>query len=177
MVVEQRLITIEEYEIFLADHPDGRYELIHGEIVEKHTSEYRGVLLANIAGEYYLQCRHIIGHGGISVDYMGDEHNIRCPDFSVHLTDKPVVKKGAVQEMPNLAVEIKSPTNSYKGLREKAAYYLENGCQMVWLVYPEKRIVEVYQPDRDLDILLENDTLSGNEVLPGFTLSVATILS
>jgi Uma2 family endonuclease len=97
------------------------------------------------------------------------------PDISVHLTDAPIVKKGPVLAMPDFAVEVKSPTNTLKGLREKAAFYLEKGCQIVWLVNPEKRIVEVYTPDKDIEILLDSDIVDGGDVLPGFTLPVAAL--
>ena len=49
MVVEHRLVTIEEYEAFLAEHPDGLYELVHGEIVEKMVSQEHGVIATKIS--------------------------------------------------------------------------------------------------------------------------------
>ena len=48
---------------------------------------------------------------------------------------------------------------------------------MVWLIFPEKRLVEVYQPEADIEILNENDTLNGGDVLPGFTLAVKDIFA
>jgi hypothetical protein len=44
----------------------------------------------------------------------------------------------------------------------------------VWLVYTERRLVIVLTPDTE-DILGENDTLDGADVLPGFTLPVRDI--
>lgn len=179
MTIEQKLITVDEYEDFLAQHPDGLYELIHGEIVEKVPTQEHGVIATKIAARLlvFMEDNLIAGHVATEARYRpaDDQHNDRLPDVSVHLTDQPVVKRGAVKELPNLAVEVKSPNDSNKRMREKAAYYIENGCRMVWLVYPAKRIVEVYQPDKDIDILLENDTLTAGDVLPGFMLPVATI--
>jgi len=71
--------------------------------------------------------------------------------------------------------EIKSPDDTYMSLRDKAEYYVQHGCAMVWLIYPEKRIVEVYQPGTDIDLLVAGDTLSGGEVLPEFTLAVEVV--
>lgn len=182
MTIEQKLITVDEYEDFLVQHPDGLYELIHGEIVEKVTTQEHSHIAGIIVGELYIYLKQ---HPEVKA-YMGpearykpadDQYNDRLPDVSVHVTDQPIVKRGAVKELPNLAVEIKSPTNTLKLMREKAVFYIENGCQMVWVVYPAKRLVEVYQPDNDIDILLESDTLNGGDVLPGFTLPVATIFT
>ena len=52
---------------------------------------------------------------------------------------------------------------------------MQHGCPIVWLVYPEKRIVEVYQHGKDIDLLVAGDTLSGGEVLPGFSLAVEAL--
>lgn len=77
--------------------------------------------------------------------------------------------------MPDIAVEVKSPSKTNIGLRNKAAYYIEQGSRMVWLIYPAKQLVEVYRPDRDLEILTMNDVLDGADVLPGFSLPVKDI--
>lgn len=61
-------------------------------------------------------------------------------------------------------------------MREKADYYLANGVRLVWLVYPEKHLVVVHTPDTE-DILTENDTLDGGDVLPGFKLPVRDIFT
>ena len=76
--------------------------------------------------------------------------------------------------MPDLAIEVKSPDDTYKQMREKADYYLQNGTKLVWLVYPEKRIVEVYTNEQQ-DILTLEDRLTGGELLPEFELSVKDI--
>lgn len=77
--------------------------------------------------------------------------------------------------MPDLAVEVKSPNNTYIQLREKADFYIAHGCKMVWLVYPEKQLVEVYRAEHDIDILTAEETLLGYDVLPDFELLVSEI--
>jgi hypothetical protein len=70
--------------------------------------------------------------------------------------------------MPHLAVEIKSPDDTYSmSMRDKAEYYVRHGCAMVWLIYPEKRIVEVHQPGKDIDLLVAGDLLSGGKFCRG----------
>ena len=85
------------------------------------------------------------------------------------------MRRGAVPGMPHLAIEIKSPDDTYLSMRDKADYYVQHGCPIVWLVYPEKRIVEVYQSGNDIDLLVAGDTLSAGEVLPGFSLAVEVL--
>jgi len=180
MTVEHKLITGEIFDQFLATHVDGLYELIHGEIVEKVPTEEHAKIAGIILGELYFCLKYhpeIKAHLGPEVRYRpeGDLYNDRLPDVSVRLSDQPPVRRGAVPGMPNLAVEIKSPDDTYMSMRDKAEYYVQHGCTMVWLIYPEKRIVEVYQPDKDIDLLVAGDMLSGREVLPGFMLAVEVV--
>ena len=180
MVAERKPIAISEFEKFLAapENRDRLFELVNGEIVEKVVTQKHGGIAAFFATEFSLYLRqNRIGRVGVEVGHRApnDYENYRSPDVSVTRDlDKPVTEVGAVPYMPDLAVEIKSPDDTYKGMREKARYYLSKGTVMVWLVFPEKRLVEVYTAD-DEQILTENDTLSGGDVLPGFSLAVRQI--
>jgi hypothetical protein len=69
--------------------------------------------------------------------------------------------------MPNLAGEIKSPDEAYLSLCGQTEYDVPHGSTMVWLSSPEKRLVEVYQPGKDIDSLVAGGTRSGGDVLPG----------
>ena len=180
MAVEHKLMTGEIFDQFLATHLDGVYELIHGEIAEKVPTQEHTKIAGIILGELYLYLKQhpeIKAHLGPEVRYRpaGDLYNDRIPDVSVQLSDQPPVRRGAVPGMPDLAVEIKSPDDTYLSMRDKADYYVQHGCLIVWLVYPEKRIVEVYQSGNDLDLLVAGDVLSGGEVLPGFSLAVEVL--
>lgn len=106
-----------------------------------------------------------------------DRLNSRMPDIPFSTAKRPLVREGGVPAMPDLAVEIKSPTDTVRQLREKAAYYLEHGVRLVWLIYPAHRVVEVYQPDADLEFLTMSDTLTVGDVLPGFAMPVAEIFA
>ena len=74
-----------------------------------------------------------------------------------------------------MAVEVKSPTDSKRELRRKAEKYLAFGTRLVWLVFPDEEVVEVYLPDRDVETLKPGDTLDGGDVLPGFSLPVRSL--
>lgn len=178
MTVET-LISIENYEAFLEAHPDGLFELVHGEIVEKVPTQEHSVIATKISARLlvFVEDHNIKAHVAVEARFRPQEsrHNDRIPDVSVQFTEQPPVSQGAVTGMPDLAVEIKSPTDSIGSIREKAAYYLENGCRMVWLIYPEQRIAEIYQPDEDIQILVMGDSISGGTILPDFSLALANI--
>lgn len=175
-------ITYEQFEAFLAQQAqaDRRFELIDGEIQEKNvTTQEHGMTAVELI--YFLRRfleENPIGRLMTEVLYRdpADPDNARQPDISFTANvDEPVVKKGAVARMPDLAVEIKSPHDTYRGLREKGYYYLAHGTKLVWLVYPEKRQIEVLRADGDFDLLRADDMLSGEDVLPGVALAVAAV--
>ena len=182
MDVEQRHMTYSEFEAF-ADAPenrDRRFELIHGEIIEVSPSELHGTIAARITIRIGIFVEeHDLGRLTVEPRHKmpDDDHNAVLPDVAFTSRERalPVVQQGAVPQMPDLAVEIKSPNDSNIALRDKAAYYLANGTRMVWLVYPDKQIVEIYQPDADIQMLTPNDTIDGGSVLPGFTLPVRDV--
>lgn len=180
MTVAHELMTATMFEQFLTTHPDGLYELIHGEIAEKVPTQEHAKIAGIILGELYVYLKQhpeITAHLGPEVRYRpaGDLLNDRMPDVSVQLSDQPPVRRGAVPGMPDLAVEIKSPDDTYRSLRDKAEYYVQHGCAIVWLIYPEKRLAEVYTPGSDINLLLPGDRLDGGAVLPGFTLPVEVV--
>ena len=86
-----------------------------------------------------------------------------------------------VPVMPDLAVEVLSPSESLTRAREKAEVYLRNGTSVVWLVQPEKRGVEVCRlidvSHLQIEFVGHEGTLSGDRILPGFTLDVSQIFA
>ncbi|MBZ0292093.1 MAG: Uma2 family endonuclease [Anaerolineae bacterium] len=185
MVVRRKLFTVEEFRHFLdlPENADRRFELIDGEIVEMSPKLDHGLVASVIHGEIYLYLKqNPIGKAMFEVDHYlpQDKYNTRRPDVSFIGNDRLQALQGdrAVPLMPDLAVEVKSPSNYYtghEGLREKAQYYLDQGSRLVWLVDPEKQQIEVYVPDGETRILTIEDTLEGGEVLPGFVLPVREI--
>lgn len=181
MTLRETLITLDDFEGFIArpENTNRIFELIDGGIVEKVPTEEHSL----ISGNLYIPLRlfaeqHDLGRAAFEVrrQMPGDDHNARLPD--VEFTSKerllPVVKQGAVPQMPDLAVEITSPDDSYLSLREKALYYLKHGARLVWLVFPEKQQIEVHTADAVRTIGIA-DVLDGGEVLPGFRLPVAAV--
>ena len=183
MVQQGTRQTVAEFEAFLAlpENRDRNFELIDGEIVEKMPTQTHGRIAAVLTGEIYAYLKqHPIGYveGEVRYQIPEDIHNSVQPDVSFFKDmATPSVDRGPVFRMPDLAVEIKSPDDTFRQMRKKAEYYITNGSQIVWLVFPDKHEVEIYTPDADVVFLSEQDTLDGGEVLPGFSLKVADIFS
>ncbi|HYE74524.1 MAG TPA: Uma2 family endonuclease [Blastocatellia bacterium] len=76
---------------------------------------------------------------------------------------------------PDFVVELRSPSDSLKALQEKMQEYLENGAQLGWLIDPIQKKVYVYRPGVDEECLDNPASVSGEPLLPGFTLSLSNI--
>ena len=76
---------------------------------------------------------------------------------------------------PDFVVELRSPSDSLRTLQDKMAEYLENGVRLGWLIDPFQQRVHVYRPGRDVEVLEAPETVSGENVLPGFVLSLQEI--
>jgi Uma2 family endonuclease len=83
--------------------------------------------------------------------------------------------KAYLDVAPDWITEVKSPSNTEAYIQEKLAEYFAINVRMVWLVDPEERCVHVYRSMTDIRTFNEGDTITGEDVLPGFTLPVAKI--
>jgi Uma2 family endonuclease len=79
--------------------------------------------------------------------------------------------------VPDLAIEIDSPTEYPKVRADKLAAYLSAGTPCVWRLYPRSRTVEVHRTGRDMVRLGPDDTLDGGDVLPGFAIRVEDLFA
>ena len=76
---------------------------------------------------------------------------------------------------PDFALELRSPSDRLPELRAKMAEYIDNGVRLGWLIDPANRTVEIYRRDRDVELLEQPATVSGEPVLPGFELNLEEI--
>lgn len=93
------------------------------------------------------------------------------------LTALPTEDPLALNAVPNLAVEIISPTNTATDTEEKLQDYFGAGVQLVWVVYPVLRRIYAYESLTQVRILTEKDNLDGGIVLPGFQIAIATLFA
>jgi len=76
---------------------------------------------------------------------------------------------------PDFVIELRSATDRISVVRAKMREYIENGARLGWLIDPRTKQVEVYKPNEPVKTLKEPANVSGEDVLPGFTLDLAPI--
>ena len=80
---------------------------------------------------------------------------------------------------PDFVIELVSPSDlknqRYEDLQAKMEEYLDNGVRLGWLIEPSAKTVEIYRTGKQIEILNNPQTLSGENVLPGFVLYLSDI--
>ncbi len=86
-------------------------------------------------------------------------------------------REGFCPLCPDFVIELCSPSDSLKTLREKMTEYIDNGTQLGWLIDPKSKQVEIYRPESSPKVLNAPQMLSGNPVLPDFQLNLKGIFT
>ncbi|MCJ8282176.1 MAG: Uma2 family endonuclease [Rivularia sp. ALOHA_DT_140] len=76
---------------------------------------------------------------------------------------------------PDFVVELRSSSDRIESLRDKMKEYIDNGSRLGWLIDPQNRKVEIYRPDKTIEVLENPAKLSGEDVLPGFVLNLRRV--
>jgi Uma2 family endonuclease len=71
----------------------------------------------------------------------------------------------------DLAVGVLSPRDDPLDVQQKVRDYLETGARLVWVVAPQARSVTVYRPDGSARLAREPESLDGEDILPGLTVT------
>ena len=84
-------------------------------------------------------------------------------------------EKSLAEAIPDLAVEVLSPSNTKAEMARKRREYFKAGVRLVWEVDPKARTVAVYEDPEQLRVLNIAHTLDGGDVLPGFLLPLSDL--
>jgi Uma2 family endonuclease len=160
------------------------YEVVNGQIVEQPTmGSYSTVLASDLL--VYLGSFAKANHLGKAVTEMlfriDPAKNLqRRPDVAFVSDGRwPRNRPWPIQSpwdvVPDLAVEVVSPSNTAEQVVAKVREYFEAGVQRVWVVYPEEALFYVYEAPTQVRILQRGDTLDDALLLPGFQLPLAEL--
>ena len=171
------LISADQFDTMSFDHP---VELIRGEIVEMNVpGAAHGAVCINVAFVLENWARrngHFVVLGNDTVVQTRKEpDSVRGPDVLV-LRKSKIGSKGLEPRRltvpPEIAIEVKSPSNSWQELIAKSAEFLAAGVSEVWIIDPAPRHVHVHQVETEPTILEEQDTIT-SQFLPEFSCQIS----
>ena len=104
----------------------------------------------------------------------------RSPDVSWIGQDRwdtltPEEKSGFAPLCPDFVLELRSKHDSLESLQQKMQEYQENGAKLGWLIDRTRKKVEIYRPKKSVEVQDFPNSLSGEDILPGFTLDLSEI--
>ena len=77
---------------------------------------------------------------------------------------------------PDLVVEVLSTDDRPGETLAKVGDWLEAGARLAWVIDPQRRLARIYRADGTESLLAESDALDGEDVLPGFSCPLGSIL-
>jgi Uma2 family endonuclease len=176
-------VTPEEFERLCELNRDLRLELTKdGElIVMPPTGGETGKRNINIAADVVIWNRQT-GFGEAfdsSTGYNFTAFGGKNPSPDVSWIDKSRLEgidiSGFIPVVPDFVIELRSKSDPIKDVRAKMEEYRRVGVRLGWLIDPQKQQVEIYRLGRDVEVLQSPTVLSGEDVLPGFTLDLRSI--
>ena len=172
--LENSQMTLED---FLKSDLEG-YEYVEGELMPMPpTTGEHGDISSNI--QWYLQSYVRSNHlGRVYTSDTGFRvgERVLMPDIAfISTTQLPDDRSTIFSIPPELAIEVVSPTDSQSKVAEKALAYLEAGTRMVWIIEPIAETVTVYRSKTDIEILTCTETLSGEDVVEGFSCAISQL--
>jgi Uma2 family endonuclease len=180
-VTAPALLTAEE---FVRLHGHERVELVAGRVVEtEHMPSFiHGIIYALVTRFLVgFADEHDLGHVTSNDSFFRtrrDPDTVRGPDVSFYSDTR--LPKGPIPEglppvAPDLAVEVKSPSNTWPGLVRKVSEYLGAGVRVALVIDPEAVAVTVFRNGELPQVFDNGDDLTLPDVLPGFTLPVSKL--
>lgn len=191
-MLEQQKVVGMSLDDFMAKYEEQPFELIDGEIIPMGPLKHRHAQITKAFYDKFFLWTHV--NSGVGKVYqevpfvMEDKSDwvrgSRIPDVMVYLQtrldkyyettenydDKPFIL------VPDIVVEVISPTDSYTDVERKAELYLQDGVKIIWVVDPQRKAVKEYTAQNPDGISKRNDdVLSGGDVAKGFELKVSEI--
>ncbi|MGB7340356.1 MAG: Uma2 family endonuclease [Phototrophicaceae bacterium] len=184
--IPEKLYTIEELWELVSDEKYQFAELHYGELIVAGGS---GAVSSILAGFLLHKISIFVHENKLGYVTGADGHYVFSEDPSVAVipdvafvsTDRmprPVPNK-FLHIIPNIAIEVISPSERAKDIRQKIEIYLEYGTDLIWTIYPSLKRIDIHRQTNksQTETLGVDDILSGESVLNGFTLSVKDIFS
>jgi Uma2 family endonuclease len=170
-----------------AELPD-RYEVVNGQVVEIAPMSVFASEIANRLRDHLSIYAVRTNTGRTRMDMLfrlplpEDETRNREPDlafikFDRWAQDRPLPYRGnPIDVVPNVTLEVVSPTDYAEDVLAKAYEYLRAGVELVWVIFPRQRHLFAFTATNTApQLFTESDALDGGTVLPGFSVPMASL--
>ncbi len=173
-------MTAEE---FIQQFDDAPFELDEGQVVETNESSLQhGFVCANIAsrlGNYVRE--HQLGRVASNDSWIRTRRtpdSVRGPDIqfmSYERVPKGQVPGGLLDVVPELVVEVRSASDTWKKMLNKSSEYLNAGVKIVLILDPDKVAATIFRGEELPQTLHNGDSITLPDLFPGFSVTLAKV--
>lgn len=166
-------------------HPnisDKRTELVRGRLIVREPAGWvHGVVAMKLGIKLGTHVERT-GAGVVLAAETGfklesNPDTVRAPDVAFVARDRiPEAPRGFPALAPDLAVEVLSPDDRPGEVLAKIGDWLSAGTKLVWVVDPARRLARVYRADGSDGVVTVDGALDGEDLLPGFSCPLASLL-
>ena len=161
-----------------------RAELVRGRLVVREPAGFRhGAIAAALTvrlGDFAARNRlGVVVAAETGFKLASDPDTVRAPDVGfIRASRLPTpLPRGFADIAPDLAVEVLSPDDRAGEVLAKVSDWLNAGCNLVWVVDPDRRLARVYRPDGSESLVSSDASLHGEDVMPGFACPLDELLN
>lgn len=182
VVAPPKLLTAEE---FLLQYDLEPVELDKGQVVENAMPTFlHGLVCSNIS--YYLNDyvrKHSLGRVVTNDTWMRTRRSpdsVRGPDMiyiSYQRLPVDIVPIGILEHAPELIIEVRSPSDSWKKMLNKSSEYLNAGATIVVILDPDKAAATIFRGEELPQALHNGDDFTLPDIFPGFSVPLAKLFS
>jgi Uma2 family endonuclease len=191
LVTLRRLVVVRQKTLMTADEllrmpdDDCRHELLDGVLVTMAPT-------GGSHGRAMVKLSHLlltfVERNGLGEVLCGDTgitlrrnpDRVRAPDICFIARDRvPAggIPVGYLEFVPDLVVEILSPTDRPREVEQKVQEWLDSGARLVWVIDPGLETIAVRRAGGEPRVLSGNDALPGEDVLPGFGIAAREVFA
>ncbi len=187
--IDVTLISLDEFLELYSD--EGPFELIEGEREPVSPQVTRSGRVAgrlfrfladhvdeNELGEVFSEVPFVImvQANWVKGSRVPDIMFIRAERLAALAESDPDWEVKPLTIVPDLVVEVVSPTDRLTKINRKISRYLKDGVLVIWLVDADSKTVTIYKKgETNLERLAVDDVLSGGEIIPGFEIAVSKL--
>jgi Uma2 family endonuclease len=161
------------------------FEIVDGRLVEMESMSVYAMTIAVVLVSKLQSFVEARGLGWVTMETLfrlpTTPSRSRRPDIAFVSAERwaltrPIPITGESWEVvPDLAVEVVSPSDRASKLEQKLSEYFDAGVKHVWVIHPESQLVEIYKSRYDVQIIKATDQLVDEAVLLGFSVPVKTL--
>jgi Uma2 family endonuclease len=181
MLTLEKPLTYKDYEAL----PEGApYQLINGELIMTPAPT---PLHQNIIGTLHVALHHFVKSHGLGRVFLSPI-DVKLTDIDVFQPDLIFVRKDNVAKIgrdklnviPDLVVEVLSPSNAFYDLTHKKTIYAESGIEEYWVIDPKDETIEVFVRDGDryrTEAFFKNSDSLNSPMFPGFSMKLNDVFA